>query len=162
MSAEILRQDTSSVQAIFAQWNKRRKIGQLVPKKLLYILHYKYSQASLCYDNLKGRDALIVRLLKVACQKEDFALLFGHLEKIVEGIRLDNEDDPYGDAYAEISLTDLTEANGKHFLNAAHMLEEEIIQDEPWEYYDEEVTKETGNQAVDATHTYQNTVSIPA
>ena len=162
MSAEVLKKDRSKIQDAFAQWGQRFSHDQPQLDTLVYMFDHKYSKANLCYDKLKGRDAVIGRLLKEVCEAEDFVLMFGILEKVVSGITSDNEwggDDYEDDIQEEISLTNWTQLDGSHFLGQTSLIKSAIIQDSPWGDYDERQAEETGNEGTDITHIYRDAVS---
>ncbi|KAG8939846.1 hypothetical protein FRC04_005940 [Tulasnella sp. 424] len=69
---------------VLASW-KKSVSDQDVPRKIVYLLEHKYSEANLTADGLKGRDAYILSVLKDVAQTEGFKLLLAHLELFAQG-----------------------------------------------------------------------------
>lgn len=126
-------------------------------EKLLYILDHRYSEANLTYERLKGRDVFIGRLLKESCAEQGFVFLLANVTKTIFNAESEYEEDHEWD----LALTNLVKLDGREFLSKVDMVEDEIVQDSPFDRYpDEETSEETGNEGVDATHFYHNSVSL--
>lgn len=126
--------------------------------KLAYILDHKYSEANLGFHRLKGHDQLRGHYLKELCVKEGFVLFFGNMSLIVRNVENHDSDD---DGDQDLELKNIVDTDGNRLSSLASITEEEIIQNNCFDRYpDEEESEETGNEGMDVTHFYRDTVRI--
>ena len=81
-SGATVYQERMALREILRDWNSRYERRQPVTPMLVYCLEHKYSLAKLRLEKLKGRDRLVGRYLKEACEMEGCILLLAHLDCI--------------------------------------------------------------------------------
>ncbi|TKA54697.1 hypothetical protein B0A49_12854 [Cryomyces minteri] len=79
---------------VLRSWHRSAVHTDYAPRKLIYILEHEYSDASLQYDQLKGKDQLCANHLKNVGAEMGFDVFLASLEREVTGGF--EEDSPYG------------------------------------------------------------------
>ncbi len=150
---------------------KDRMHDSTAPKSLAYILGHQYTEASLSFDQLKGRDRSIVRSLMDACEKEGFCIYLANVHREVEGGcggYGDDEWDDYGEFHKiedvcsdETFLRKVIDRQGSVVAERLKIDDTQFVQHGVFkrEPDDEDYSGYTGNEGVSATHFYNNTVS---
>ena len=124
--------------------------------KLIYLLDHDYSTANLRFDNLKGRDRLLGRYVKDACDEGDFTMLFATLSLEYAKPEDQDEDDVL---HEEWELCHLVDPSGKLILNTATFRGDEVVQLDPYSRLADRTEEEkTGNEGVNITYFYHDTV----
>jgi hypothetical protein len=141
-----------------------------VPKALALILEHQYTDASLCYDGLKGHDRYAGSHLRESCDEAGFSLYLASFEMTIEG-GCDLDEGWDNPAYHEITeecdrtttLTRVVELDGTEVTKNLEYSEDGFVQDQPFEELppdDEDYSGFTGNEGVSTMHFYRRTVSI--
>lgn len=126
--------------------------------RVIYRLNHKYSQSSLSIQNMKGRDAQLIRCLKQACQETGFYILLAIMTRTEGG-----EDDYYG-GYDEdsLQLDHVTSLDGSYITGSIDVEMKEILGPDP--YKDRTADSEdegefTGNESMPSQYRYHDSVS---
>ncbi|KAJ9637150.1 hypothetical protein H2199_007436 [Coniosporium tulheliwenetii] len=90
--------------AVFKDWRKNIISGEKdmitgdpPPNELIYLLDHQYTEESLNFSALKGKDLVKAQLLKDVCDQTDCCLYLASLErKVFGGVEDGYEDDYYG------------------------------------------------------------------
>lgn len=150
---------------------------QGIPNNLAFLLEHQYTDASLCFDGLKGHDRYALNHLRDACGEVGFSLYLASFEMSVEG-GCDNDDygggyysgsyskDDYHPITEEVDRTSMlkrvVELNGEEVAKDIVYSDVGFIQEQPFDDVapdDEDYSGYTGNEGVSATHFYHRTVS---
>lgn len=164
----------SKLRLILSRWKNTLENDVNFPTKLAFLLQHQYTEASLCYDGLKGHDQQVAAHLREACQEHGFYLYLANLKKTVEGgCDEDDYDGYYGRSHksgfheiteevdSETILERIVELDGTELDKNLDFDESFFIQADPFENEepdDEEYSGYTGNEGVSATHFYHRTV----
>ncbi len=158
-SASALVDEKAKLHRILNDWKQRFNAGQPTLSKLAWILDHKYSEANLGLKNLKGHDDLLGHHVADICEKEGFTVMFASMTLTVYSATGETYDDDERDQ--RLSLSNVVEADGRLIINDASIKNEEIIQEDCFDRYPDEVeSEETGNEGVDVTHFYHDAVSL--
>jgi hypothetical protein len=175
-----LGNEKRALQGLMASWKASydgREHG--CPNMLAYMIEYKYTDANLRMQQLKGNDRLRVEHLKDVCAQNGFLVWLANIEYVIDGECLDEGDDWY-ELYwkarrgeeptchtiqevheKSLGLTRVVDLDGSQITENVPLNEDDIVQQEPFsgDPHDEDWSGPTGNQGVSATHFYHNTVS---
>jgi hypothetical protein len=168
----------SQLRLTLSRWIKYLERDKDLPTKLAFLLQHQYTEASLCYDGLKGHDQQVASHLREACQESGFYFYLANLKRTVEGGCEDDGIDGYDDWYGrgdnhgfheiietidtETILERIVELDGTEVDKDLRFSEDLFIQADPFENEepdDEDYSGFTGNEGVSATHFYNRTVS---
>ena len=162
----------SKLRLLLSGWNEGTERDPKLPKTLAYLFENQYTNASLCYDGLKGHDHQVAAHLREACNHNDFCFYLTNLTRTLEG-GCDEDDFLYGGCgdsdYHEITekvkrqiiLDRIVELDGTEVAKDLEFDEDLFMQEEPFENEerdDEDYSGFTGNEGVSATHFYNRTV----
>lgn len=155
-SAETILRERQRLNGVFQEWKQRYDTKQPMEDKLIYLLDHDYSTANLRFDNLKGRDRLLGRYVKDACDEGDFTMLFATLSLEYAKPEDQDEDDVL---HEEWELCHLVDPSGKLILNTATFRGDEVVQLDPYSRLADRTEEEkTGNEGVNITYFYHDTV----
>jgi hypothetical protein len=139
-------------------------------RAIAYQFEHQYTEASLRFDSLKGKDMETGSLLKQVCEDYGFSFYLANFEKTVEGgCDEDEESDEDGmhpiteECYTSTTLKKVVELDGTEVASDLEFDEENFTTDLPFEDIspdDEEYSGYTGNEGVSATHFYRRTVRL--
>lgn len=160
-SAETVLHERAVLDGILKEWTRCVEANQPTIPKLAYFLDHKYTEANLQFSRLKGRDRLLGRYLREACESEGFTVLLANLtftEFNAEESQAEDEDKE-----TELRLSNLMRVDGRLLIDGAAIEHEELIQRDRYQnrWPDKVESEETGNQGVDATHFYHDSVRNP-
>ena len=156
-TAETIIQERAILRGILKEWKRRYEANQPTINKLAYHLDHEYSEANLRFERLKGRDRLLGRYLNEACGAEGFTVLLANLTLTIYNAEESQMEDE--DCQNELRLHNLVNMNGREILDSANLEDEEIVQYGCYDRLPDEIdSKETGNEGIDATHFYRDTV----
>ncbi|KAF3481101.1 uncharacterized protein GIQ15_03860 [Arthroderma uncinatum] len=137
------------------------------PSLLLYKLSHMYTDSSLSFQRLKGRDHQRMVELQMICQDSDFALYLGNVERRVYG---GCDDYPGNNGYYEIedlcdddsSLKKVVDAEGNIVgtgltIEPLDFVQRRVLDGKPTE---EDYSGYTGNEGTSVTHFYRKTVAV--
>ncbi|KAI9836173.1 MAG: hypothetical protein M1837_003436 [Sclerophora amabilis] len=162
-------------------WNTLIDKNYDVPVRLAFKLSHKYTQASLCLDNLKGHDLMRVNMLKDCCAEGKFFIYLANLERrrfgsCHEGYYPDvYPDDPdaeesiHGDFHKlqevfddDLTLNTVIDLSGSVIAEEICFEENDIMQANLFSEgpQEEDYSGFTGNEGVSATHWYRHTVAV--
>lgn len=166
----------AKLRLLLPAWIKNLDAGEEMPTSLAFLFEHQYTDASLCYDGLKGHDHQVASHLREACTEFGVCFYLANLDKTISG----GCDDEYGDyggygGYAmsgdvheiidetdrETSLKRVVELDGTEVAQGLEFDEESFIQLAPLEDEDpddEDYSGFTGNEGVSTTHFYHRTV----
>ncbi|KAL8713124.1 MAG: hypothetical protein Q9220_002645 [cf. Caloplaca sp. 1 TL-2023] len=160
MSAAAIVHERVMLEDILRTWQTCYKEDSAPNKKLIYMLQHDYSEASLRLDGLKGHDRLMGQNLQESCEKEKFTILLAHLTSTVhDAVGEDRDCDPC----KHLTLTGVVDLEGRlrRMLKKIQVSKEDIVQLTPFNRSPNEVTaEETGNEGVQVTHFYRESVLI--
>lgn len=108
ISGATVYQEKTALREILTEWVGRYKRRQPVIPKLACTLEHKFSIAELHLENLKGRDRLVGRYLKEACEMEGCILLLANLNSTKD----DFEDSDNKSRRKELKLKDIVRPDG--------------------------------------------------
>ncbi|KAK5016330.1 hypothetical protein LTR60_002081 [Cryomyces antarcticus] len=157
---------------VLRSWHQSAVHTDHAPRKLIYILEHKYSDASLEYDQLKGKDQLRAKTLKNVGAEMGFDVFLASLEREVIGGA--EEDSPYGgygdfhkiveEAEEMLKLDRVVSFDGSEIQRDVDIDESDIVQVNPFDRDPDEEDYEgwTGNEGCNATHWYRDTVLVVA
>ena len=155
-SADIVAQEKSNFQKILQEWTRHYNAGQMALKKLAYVLEHKYTKPNLHFDQLKGHDRLLSQFVRSLCEKEEFVPVIANINLTVQK----NSDEDSDDASQKLTMTNIIEVSGHEMFPEATLTFEEIIQNDCFDRLaDESDHEETGNEGMNSTYYYRNTVS---
>lgn len=100
----------SKLRPLLSRWKEDVDEDPFLPATLAFLLEHQYTDASLCYDGLKGHDLQVAAHLREACEEHGFYFYLANLERSVEGGC--DEDEYGGGGYHEI----MDEIDQKTFL----------------------------------------------
>ena len=147
------------LQNILTDWNTRHEAGQPSLNKLIYMLDHKYTEANLMFKHLKGRDRLLGRYLKDACDKGNFVLLLAHMTLTASNVW--GEMIPEEEPEEALELSSIIWPDGKLLLDQGNVDSDEVIHPQYDSREPDRVTpEETGNQGIDEAHFYRDAVSV--
>lgn len=159
-------------------WKYHLGTGKL-PTKLAFLLEHKYTNASLCYNGLKGHDRQVAAHLREACQELGFYFSLASFQREVYGGC--DEDGGYGDwdddgdddggnfhvisedISISASLSKVVDLEGMEVDKDLEFDEKDFIQKDPFENKapdSEDYSGYTGNEGVSTTHFYHRTVAL--
>ncbi|KAL8831437.1 MAG: hypothetical protein Q9170_005286 [Blastenia crenularia] len=157
-SAQTIVRERQMLKHILQEWKRYYEARQEMENKLVYFLDHDYSEANLCYDNLKGRDRLVGRYVKEACAKEGFTMLFANLD--LQYTKNEDDEEPE-ETDKEWRLNHLVYPDGRVVLDIADLCDEELLQGDRYGRYADRTTNEdTGNEGTETTYFYHDTVMI--
>lgn len=126
--------------------------------KVIYRLDHKYSQSSLSIQNMKGRDAQLIRCLKQACQEAGFYILLAIMTRTEGG-----EDDYYGGGDEDsLELDHVTSLDGSFITRSVDVEMKEILGPDPYKNRradSEDEGEFTGNESMPSQYRYHDSVS---
>ncbi|KAL8763053.1 MAG: hypothetical protein Q9184_001080 [Pyrenodesmia sp. 2 TL-2023] len=159
-SAETVLHERAVLDGILKEWTRCVEASQPTIPKLAYFLDHKYTEANLQFSRLKGRDRLLGRYLREACESEGFTVLLANLtftEFNAEQSQAEDEDKE-----TELRLSNLMRVDGRLLIDGATIEDEELIQRNRYQnrWPDKVESEETGNEGVDATHFYHDSVFV--
>jgi hypothetical protein len=170
--------------SIFSSWNKQLlNDNSGTPEFQAYLFEHLYTDASLCYNHLKGHDLQVTSHLREVCNDHGFLFFLGNLETRISGQceeyddyyswhggayygGEDSDDDeihPLIDVYERTAeLTRVVELDGtlvvQNLFFDVGNLTRQFEHEDPDE--EEDYSGFTGNEGVSATHLYRRTVGI--
>lgn len=152
-SAGLFIEQQAQLQALLQKW----ACAFQSKTRVIYRLDHKYSQSSLSIQNMKGRDAQLVRCLKQACQEAGFYVFLAILTK-TEGC----EDEDYGFDENSLQLDQVTSLDGSYITRSVGAETREILGPDP--YKDRSADSEdegefTGNESMPSQYRYHDSVS---
>lgn len=100
VSATSLRAETRNLRAVFKAWNKDLDEAGDIGEECIYYLNHEYTEASLHYRALKGKDMAKARALKEVCDETGFCFFLATLERMVQG-GCDESYDDFGYGFEE-------------------------------------------------------------
>ncbi|KAI0448745.1 hypothetical protein F5B21DRAFT_496537, partial [Xylaria acuta] len=140
------------------------------PKRLLYFLDHKYSQASLRIDHLKGRDRAVGQTLQGACTRNGWYLFLCNATKSrsdadyhyggYEGYGYYSDDEDEGPSLA---IDAVTTCGGQIFASNVELDERDVLGHDPWSERDadsESEGEETGNEGAPVEYRYHDSAAI--
>lgn len=157
----------TKLRPLLSSWKDNIDKDLTLPTRLAFLLEHQYTDASLCFDGLKGHDRQVATHLREACIEYGFCLYLANIERSIEG-------GCDGDSYAEFheitseidrqtSLKRVVELDGKLIAEELDFDENLFIQQDPFNNKqpdEEDYSGYTGNEGVSATHFYRRTVSM--
>ena len=158
----------SKLRPLLSGWRDGIEKDPMLPTTLAFLFDHQYTDASLCYDSLKGHDQQVAANLRKACEDNGFCFYLGNLKRTVEG---GCDEDDYGyDNYHPIveevdrqtSLKRVVQLDGTEIAKDLDFDEALFMQNDPFEDEepdDEDYSGFTGNEGVLATHFYNRTAS---
>lgn len=148
----------SKLRLTLSQW-KRNIEREDIPNELGFLLELQYTDASLCYDGLKGHDQQVAAHLREACEELGFCFYLASFVRTVYGGC--DEDGGYSDdegfhAITEeversTSLQKVVDLDGTEVDRNLTFDEENFIQSDPFDHEDpddEDYSGFTGNEGV--------------
>lgn len=141
---------------------------------LAYILEHKYSDASICFENLKGRDQQIVNLLRNASADDRHFIGLANIEHMVsgecdEGYNVYDYSHSTGDFHEiteeldrSLTCSRVVDLDGNLLATDLVIDERDFVEENPFEGVEpdhEDYEGYTGNAGTSATHFYRRTVS---
>ncbi|TKA79700.1 hypothetical protein B0A49_01456 [Cryomyces minteri] len=120
---------------VLRSWHQSAVHTDYAPRKLIYILEHEYSDASLQYDQLKGKDQLCAKHLKNVGAEMGFDVFLASLER------------------------EVTEVQRNVDIDESDIVQENPIDRDPDE---EDYEGRTGNEGCNATHWYRDIVLVLA
>ncbi len=169
----------AELQSILSQWKEGLEKEAPLPKYQAFLLEHQYTDASLCYESLKGHDQQVAAHRREACDGS-FCFYLANLERSVMGgvdefygdhddygyERGEREDGGFHDILEEIDKTSvlqrIVDLDGTLLTRNLEFDEDNFVQADPFENEppdDEEYSGFTGNEGVSATHFYNRTAS---
>lgn len=131
-----------------------------LPKRLLYLLDHKYSQASLRIDHLKGRDRAVGQALQDACTKNGWYLFLCNLTRRVSDDDYDSDDDE--DKGPPLAIDTIATCDAEIFASEIELDVKDVLGTNPWRSLDadsESGGEFTGNEGAPIEYRYHNSVS---
>lgn len=87
----------ANLRLLLSAWIKAFEKNEEMPTSQAFLLEHQCTDASLCYDGLKGHDQQVASHLREACDESGFCFYLANLDKKVSGgCEGDYEDDYYG------------------------------------------------------------------
>lgn len=128
--------------------------------RVIYRLGHKYSQSSLSIQNMKGRDAQLIRCLDQACQATGFYIFLAIMTKTEGG-----EDDDYygGNDEDSLQLDHVTALDGSYIAGSVDVETSEILGPDPYKGRaadSEDEGEFTGNESMPSQYRYHDSVSL--
>ncbi|TVY39810.1 hypothetical protein LSUB1_G005264 [Lachnellula subtilissima] len=171
----------SKLRLLLLAWIKGLEEDDTFPSTQAFLFEHQYTDASLCYDGLKGHDRHVASHLREACNKLEFILYLANLDHTVTG-GCDGYDVDDGWGYGggggggdggiheitdeierETSLKKVVELDGTQIAKELPFDEETFIQTDALadvDPDDKDYSGFTGNEGVSTTHFYHRTVAI--
>ncbi|RYC64267.1 hypothetical protein CHU98_g1956 [Xylaria longipes] len=167
-SADFLANQDRKMQSAIAKLN----LHSPVPKRLLYLLDHKYSQASLRLAHLKGRDRAVGHTLQEACTRNGWYLFLCNVTKsrsdveyghdyrryVGYGYYHDNEDEGLS-----LAIDSVATCSGQIFASNMELDERDILGPDPYSTRDadsESEGEETGNEGAPVEYRYHDSAVI--
>lgn len=126
--------------------------------RIIYRLDHKYSESSLSIQNMKGRDAQLVRCLKQACEETGFYVLLSIMTRTESG-----EDEYYGGEEEDTLQLDCVKSlDGNHIAKSIDVEMREILGPDPYKNRNADSEDEgefTGNESMPSEYRYHDSVS---
>ncbi|KUJ09541.1 uncharacterized protein LY89DRAFT_787848 [Mollisia scopiformis] len=162
---------TAQLKLVLKTWEETLGFDQDMPKALAFLLEHQYTDSSLCYDGLKGRDKNVGAHLRECCSEVGFISYLASFELSVEGGCDEDGGGWRSSSYHEIieevdrttTLKRVVELDGLEVAKDLDFNENDFVQDNPFNGMppdDEDYSGFTGNEGVSATHFYHRTVAI--
>lgn len=159
-SASVLDESHARLESLLTAWSTN--FGNT--DQMVYPLEHKYTQASLCLNNLKGHDAAKGRYLEQLCARNGVYWFFGRMTKETQ-----DEDCGYGYGYGDddeenFTLDHIVSPTGKEIkLNFSDFSEDDVLADLEDRYGERSADSEdegdfTGNESMPSTFRYHDTV----
>jgi hypothetical protein len=176
----------AKLRSLLPAWIKSFEAGEEMPTSQAFLFEHQYTDASLCYDGLKGHDQQVASHLREACEEFGVCFYLANLDKTISG-GCDEEYDDYGgygrysrsygmgydrdegvheiteETDRETLLKRVVELDGTEVAKSLEFDEESLIQSDPFEDADpddEDYSGFTGNEGVSTTHFYHRTVEM--
>ncbi|KAL8861906.1 MAG: hypothetical protein Q9178_001775 [Gyalolechia marmorata] len=156
-SADTILRERQALSRVLHEWKRSFEGKQPTPAKMVYFLDHHYSSANLCLDKLKGRDRLVGRYVVDACNEEGFYTLLAHCD--LQYTRTEHDDEDRDEEWRLNYVVRPTD--GKEILQSAELRTEEMVQEDRYHrsaHRTEE--EETGNEGVETTFFYHDSVMI--
>jgi len=165
----------AELERILQDWQKAITAKEM-PTSLAHMLEHQYTDASLCFDGLKGNDKQVVSHLRKLCDKYGFYVYLASMMRERSGeCDEDDYDDYYGyhsggsDVHEIIDETDdvvklarVVDLDGTKLTEDLEIDMETFIERDPFRDISpdaEDYSGYTGNEGVSTTHFYRRTVS---
>ncbi|KAL8909958.1 MAG: hypothetical protein Q9171_004724 [Xanthocarpia ochracea] len=156
-SADTILRERQALSRVLHEWKRSFEGKQPTPAKMVYFLDHQYSSANLCLDKLKGCDRLVGRYVVDACNEEGFYTLLAHCD--LHYTRTEHDDEDRDEEWRLNYIVRPTD--GKEILQSAELRTEEMVQEDRYHrsaHRTEE--EETGNEGVETTFFYHDSVMI--
>ncbi|TVY44089.1 hypothetical protein LOCC1_G004493, partial [Lachnellula occidentalis] len=169
----------SKLKLLLPAWIKGLEEDDTFPTTLAFLFEHQYTDASLCYNGLKGHDRQVASHLREACNEFGFCIYLANLEHTVTGgCDGDDYDDDWGydggggdgeihaitdEIERDTSLKRVVELDGTEVAKDLTFDEGTLIQADALadaDPDDEDYSGFTGNEGVSTTHFYHRTVAI--
>ncbi len=188
-SAATLAKEKKELSSILASWSRGfAKESSEAPEFLAYQLDHEYTDASLCFQSLKGLDKVKAEYLREICPQVGVGFYLASMERTEYGpCEDDYQEHGYGYGYDEyeedeeeignsganhtleevlqesIQLKRMIDLDGSLIARDISIEVEDIVQEEPFarDPDKEDFEDYTGNAGASATHFYHDTVSGP-
>lgn len=153
----------AKLRLLLPAWMKSFEAGEDISTHQAFLFEHQYTDASLCYAGLKGKDQQVASHLREACDEFGVCLYLANLDKTVSG-GCDDEDggEITDETDRETWLKKVVDLEGREVGEDIGFDEENFIQTDPLENDpdDEDCSGYTGNEGVSTTHFYHRTVKI--
>ncbi|KAJ2985768.1 hypothetical protein NUW58_g5358 [Xylaria curta] len=158
-SADFFTQQDQRLHRAFASLNSHPP----TPKRLLYFLDHKYSEASLKIDHLKGRDLAVGQALRAVSVRNGWYLFLCNVTKRA----LDDDDDYdheeyFGDS-PKLAMDTVVTCSGRDFASEVEINAKDILGPDPYSgrIADSESGDEfTGNEGASLKYRYHNSAAV--
>ncbi|KAI1111454.1 hypothetical protein F5Y14DRAFT_425065 [Nemania sp. NC0429] len=134
------------------------------PKRILYFMEHKYSQANLRLDHLKGRDRAVAQSVEKACANNACYLFLCNITRKQSEEELDDEDeDQYGDP--KFAMDTIATCDGRVFASGVKLSREDILGRGPYGVEREadsesEGEDDTGNEGASIEYRYHDSAIV--
>ncbi|SLM34722.1 hypothetical protein LPUS_03647 [Lasallia pustulata] len=176
-SATDIQNEKMKLKETLASWTSDADL----PDMQAYMLDYRYTEANLKYESMKGRDRLRAQCLKEICAETGFCFYLAQMEYTVSGDAIDEEYvtsgkrgvlyHPLGDPaekyfYAEqtelLKFSTVHDLHGRLIARSVRTYLDDIVQPNPFADRDpdDEEWENTGNQGVATTHFYHDSCAL--
>lgn len=142
-----------------------RLLSSHKPRRIMYLLEHKYSEANLCLDHLKGRDGAVAHSLEKVCAINGCYLFLCNITKRRSDFEeLDYEDeDPFSPPFA---MDTIATCDGQVFATQVILSEKDILGRDPYGENrvadsESEGEDDTGNEGAPTEYRYHDSVCCP-
>ncbi|KAI0506565.1 hypothetical protein F5B22DRAFT_623502 [Xylaria bambusicola] len=165
-SASFFTTQGQTLHSAIAQLNLRSP-----PRRLLYLLDHKYSQASLRMDHLKGRDRAVGLMLQDACTKNGWHLFLCNVTKRVSddfgyrgyGSYDEDEDEDDEDKGPPLGMDIVATCDSQIFASNVEIENKDILGRDPYRGRDADSQSEgedTGNEGAPIEYRYHDSAVV--